>query len=64
MKSVLVTGSAGLIGSEACIFFGERGFKVYGIDNNERAVFFGPRETLGGIMKGLSVHYRIMFCIR
>lgn len=41
MAIVLVTGSAGLIGSEAVHFFCERGFTVVGIDNNMRQVFFG-----------------------
>jgi CDP-paratose 2-epimerase len=41
MKIVLVTGSAGLIGSEAVRFFCKRGFTVVGIDNNMRQVFFG-----------------------
>ena len=40
---VLVTGSAGLIGSEAVTFFDGLGFGVDGIDNNTRADFFGPR---------------------
>ena len=39
---VLVTGSAGLIGSEAVEFFDRLGFSVDGIDNNMRADFFGP----------------------
>ncbi len=40
---VLVTGSAGLIGSEAATFFDSLGFAVDGLDNNTRADFFGPR---------------------
>jgi CDP-paratose 2-epimerase len=39
---VLVTGSAGLIGSEAVEFFDRLGFDVHGVDNNMRADFFGP----------------------
>jgi CDP-paratose 2-epimerase len=39
---VLVTGSAGLIGSEAVEFFDRLGFDVDGVDNNMRAEFFGP----------------------
>lgn len=39
---VLVTGSSGLIGSEAVSFFDEMGFDVLGVDNNMRADFFGP----------------------
>jgi len=40
-KSIFVTGSSGLIGSEVCVFFGRAGFSVHGLDNNQRAVFFG-----------------------
>lgn len=46
-KTLLVTGSAGLIGSEVCSFFSQQGFQIHGIDNNQRAVFFGPQgDTL------------------
>ena len=38
---VLVTGSGGLIGSAASEYFLNKGFKVVGIDNNMRMVFFG-----------------------
>ncbi len=41
-RKILVTGSSGLIGSEVCLYFGEMGYEVHGIDNNERAVLFGP----------------------
>ena len=40
---VLVTGSAGLIGSEAVVFFDGLGLAVDGLDNNSRADFFGPQ---------------------
>jgi CDP-paratose 2-epimerase len=39
---VLVTGSNGLIGSEAVNYFSRVGADVVGVDNNMRAVFFGP----------------------
>lgn len=42
MKKVVITGSAGLIGSEAAVHFAKRGWKVHGIDNNMRRDFFGP----------------------
>ncbi len=40
---LLITGSSGLIGSEVAIFFGRAGHEVHGVDNNQRAVFFGPQ---------------------
>lgn len=40
---VLVTGSSGLIGSEAVVFFDRLGCRVTGVDNNMRREFFGPR---------------------
>ncbi len=43
MKKILVTGSSGLIGSEVCTFFAQLGWQVHGLDNNQRAVFFGPQ---------------------
>ncbi len=42
MKKMLVTGSAGLIGSEVCLHFADLGWEIHGLDNNQRAVFFGP----------------------
>lgn len=42
MKTLLVTGSGGLIGSEVADFFASNGWNVVGIDNNMRADFFGP----------------------
>jgi CDP-paratose 2-epimerase len=41
MNRLLVTGSAGLIGSEVVSFFAQRNWEVVGIDNNMRADFFG-----------------------
>lgn len=45
MKSLnlLVTGSSGLIGSEVCVHFANLGWKIHGVDNNQRATFFGPQ---------------------
>ena len=39
---ILVTGSSGLIGSEAVEYFDRQGHAVTGVDNNMRRVFFGP----------------------
>ena len=45
---VLVTGSNGLIGSEAVSYFSSIASEVIGVDNNMRAVFFGPRGIPAG----------------
>ena len=42
LQTILVTGSSGLIGSEAVEHFDRRGHTVHGVDNNMRRVFFGP----------------------
>jgi CDP-paratose 2-epimerase len=41
MKNVLITGSSGLIGSEAVEHFDRQGHQVVGVDNNMRRLFFG-----------------------
>jgi CDP-paratose 2-epimerase len=41
-RVLLVTGSSGLIGSEVAAHFDGLGWDVHGVDNNQRAVFFGP----------------------
>jgi CDP-paratose 2-epimerase len=41
MKVALITGSSGLIGSEAVKFFAGKGFQTVGIDNDMRKDFFG-----------------------
>jgi CDP-paratose 2-epimerase len=60
---VLVTGSSGLIGSEVSLFFSEQGCEIHGVDNNQRAVFFGPQgdtrwnqERLAGRIRGFKHH--------
>ena len=42
MKTAVITGSCGLIGSEVTTYFARLGWRVTGIDNNLRATFFGP----------------------
>jgi CDP-paratose 2-epimerase len=65
MKKLLVTGSSGLIGSEACLYFAAEGWEIHGIDNNQRAVFFGPagdtrwnQQRLERTIKGF-VHHEL-----
>lgn len=41
-QTVLITGSSGLIGSEAVTYFHGIKARVHGVDNNMRADFFGP----------------------
>lgn len=38
-----MTGSSGLIGSEVCLYFASEGWEIHGIDNDQRAIFFGPK---------------------
>ena len=45
MQTIVVTGSAGLIGSEASKFFHKKGFRIVGIDNNMRSYFFGENAS-------------------
>lgn len=47
MKNILITGSSGLVGSEAMEFFVKRGWQVTGIDNNMRHKLFGtPKKVI------------------
>jgi len=48
MKTAIITGSNGLIGSESCRRFAREGYAIVGIDNNMRSYFFGESaSTLG-----------------
>lgn len=53
---VLVTGAAGLIGSNVCQFFLRRQAEVYGVDNNMRQRFFGPEGSTRRQAEQLSQH--------
>lgn len=44
-RTILVTGSSGLIGSEVVTFFHHLGYSVHGIDNNQRELFFGAQGS-------------------
>jgi CDP-paratose 2-epimerase len=54
VSTVLITGSAGLIGSEAARHFHHLGFDVIGIDNDMRAAFFGPEASTAWMSERLS----------
>ena len=51
MSIVIITGSNGLVGSEAVNFFSKKGFKVLGIDNNLRKFFFGNDGSTSWLKK-------------
>lgn len=65
MNIALITGSCGLVGSEASIFFAKKGFKIIGIDNNTRKFFFGKDGDISWVREKLSkklkkyFHYNI-----
>ncbi|MDQ2948222.1 MAG: NAD-dependent epimerase/dehydratase family protein [Acidobacteriota bacterium] len=52
-KNALVTGACGLIGSEVALYLARHGFHIAGIDNNQRAVFFGPEGDTSWSLKRL-----------
>lgn len=53
-KKLVVTGSSGLIGSEVCNHFDKLGWEIHGIDNNQRASFFGENGDTRWNQKRLS----------
>jgi CDP-paratose 2-epimerase len=50
----LITGSCGLIGSEVCAYFHQYGFRIAGVDNNQRAAFFGPEGDTSWVLARLT----------
>jgi CDP-paratose 2-epimerase len=58
METILVTGSAGLIGSEAVRFFAEKDYRVIGIDNNAREYFFGGSASTDWNRQRLEKNYK------
>jgi CDP-paratose 2-epimerase len=66
MGIAIITGSAGLIGSEAAVYFASQGLDVVGIDNDMRGTFFGPEastawkaEELTTRLAGTYHHYSV-----
>lgn len=57
-RHILITGSAGLVGSEAVRFYGQQGYVVHGIDNNMRKYFFGPDGDTSSIRTSLIHAYK------
>lgn len=44
-KTIIITGSAGLIGAEASRYFAKEGYEIVGIDNDMRSSFFGKEAS-------------------
>jgi CDP-paratose 2-epimerase len=59
MRTIIVTGSAGLIGSETVKRFAADGMRVVGIDNDMRAEFFGPEASTKKIRDDLIANVRL-----
>ena len=53
MSLAIITGSSGLVGSEAVNFFSDKGFDVIGIDNNLRKFFFGKNGSTNWVKSQL-----------
>ena len=53
MSVAIVTGSAGLIGSETSKRLHAEGLEIAGVDNDMRARFFGAEASTAGTRKGL-----------
>jgi len=58
MSVVIVTGSAGLVGSESVASFAAQGMKVVGIDNGMRAEFFGEEASTRWVRSRLEKEIR------
>ena len=52
MSVAVISGSAGLVGSEAVSYFAAQGLEVVGIDNGMRAEFFGPEASTDWVRNG------------
>jgi CDP-paratose 2-epimerase len=63
LSVILVTGAAGLIGSETVRLFSEKGFDVVGLDNDMRARFFGDEASTKWNLRRLQqTHPRFQNC--
>jgi CDP-paratose 2-epimerase len=61
MSVALITGAAGLVGSESVRFFSDKGFDVVGIDNDMRRQFFGDAASTAwrlNQLKASVAHFR------
>ena len=61
MPTAIVTGSGGLVGSESVRHFVQAGYDIIGLENNMRAVFFGPSASTAHTTERLQRDYRNSF---
>ena len=61
MPVAIVTGSGGLVGSQAVTHFVEAGFDVIGLENDSRARFFGPEASTAPVTAALRERYAAEF---
>lgn len=53
-KKVVITGAAGLIGSEAVQYFDKKGYQIFGFDNNARQKYFGQEASTYSTLQHLN----------
>jgi len=68
MSVAIITGSGGLVGTESCEFFHNKGLKIIGIDNDYRGYYFGKngsvKENLDILKRKLKSFVNIAIDIR
>src|SRR3954452_6737260 len=57
MRTVIVTGSGGLIGSQSVRHFVEQGYRVVGLENDMRSQFFVPEASTASVTRQLVQSY-------
>jgi CDP-paratose 2-epimerase len=55
---ILITGAGGLIGSEAVEYYCSQGHEIYGIENNQRQIFFGEKGSTTKRLTQLESKYK------
>jgi len=58
MSVAVISGSAGLIGSEAVAYFSSQGMEIVGIDNDMRSTFFGEEASTSWVRERLKREVR------
>lgn len=61
-SKILITGSGGLVGSEAAFYFANKGWSVYGIDNDVRGYLFGQASSVQSRIEELNLLQNYQHC--